>query len=107
MTVSSKGNHVYTWDTSKTNGQYAMTFHGPDHFVRSFAGSLSSNKQYLPRVEADFNKATKKAAAPVFFTVNNGGTKPMTFVLTPNDYAGKTHKIKVPAGQPAQITWPT
>ncbi|MEW2508020.1 alkaline phosphatase family protein [Amycolatopsis sp. NPDC047767] len=114
------GNHrskSYTWDTKATNGKYAFTFYGPDHFIRSFAGTVvpaSDRTSAQPRVDVRLVKGStrsdgrgKSADATVEFTLSADGRRSVTYTLTANDFAGKKTTIQVPAGKHSVVTWPT
>ncbi|MGW6281365.1 alkaline phosphatase family protein [Kribbella sp. NPDC055071] len=106
------GNHrpkSYTWDTKTTNGRYAFTFYGPDHFIRSFAGSVvlaTDQASAKPQVDVQLVKPHGRSAATVKLTLSAAG-RPVIYTLTPNDFAGRTTTIQVPAGKHRTITWPT
>ncbi|WP_371402670.1 DUF756 domain-containing protein [Kribbella sp. NBC_00662] len=100
----------YTWDTKTTNGKYAFTFYGPDHFIRSFAGTVvpaTDQTSAQPRVDVRLVKARGRSAATVEFTLSAIGRRAVTYTLTANDFAGKKTTIQVPAGKRSVITWPT
>jgi phospholipase C len=100
----------YTWDTRTTNGKYAFTFYGPDHFIRSFAGTVvpaTDQTSAQPRVDVRLVKAHGRSAATVEFTLSALGRRSVTYTLTANDFAGKKTTIVVPAGKRSVVSWPT
>ncbi|MEV6284452.1 alkaline phosphatase family protein [Kribbella sp. NPDC051770] len=111
LTATTRQEASYTWDTKSTGGKYAFTFHGPDHFVRSFAGTVGDSAR--PRVDVRLNKGQTRADgrrtkdATVDFTLYADGRQAVTFTLTPNDYDGRTRTISVPAGKHTVVNWPT
>ncbi|MFD7155578.1 alkaline phosphatase family protein [Kribbella sp. NPDC059898] len=108
LTACNRRPKSYTWDTRTTNGKYAFTFYGPDHFIRSFAGTVATDQTSpQPRVDVRLVKAHGRSAATVEFTLSAVGRKSVTYTLTANDFAGRTTTIQVPAGKQTVITWPT
>jgi phospholipase C len=95
----------YTWDTTKTAGQYAFSVYGPDGFLTSFAGSVvpaGRNAGPVPDVAATL--VARPAA--VRLALANDGHGDVVFTLTPNDYAGRKQTVRVAAGRPQSVTWP-
>ncbi|MFF0342857.1 alkaline phosphatase family protein [Kribbella sp. NPDC004875] len=107
LTAGNRRPKSYTWDTKATNGSYAFTFYGPDHFIRSFAGTVvaaGDKTSAQPRVDV---RLVKGRNAAVEFTLTAAGSRAVTYTLTPNDFTGKKTTIVVPAGKHSVITWPT
>ncbi|MGW4487326.1 alkaline phosphatase family protein [Amycolatopsis sp. NPDC004368] len=110
LTASNHNAKSYTWDTKTTNGKYAFTFHGPDHFIRSFAGTVvpaNDRTSAQPRVDVRLVKGHGRSAATVEFTLAADGRKAVTYTLVANDFAGRKTTIQVPAGKKDVISWPT
>ena len=42
FTVAPGATRTYLWDAARTNGRYDFTVHGPDGFVRRFAGTVTA-----------------------------------------------------------------
>ncbi|MDH6126075.1 phospholipase C, phosphocholine-specific [Kitasatospora sp. GP82] len=102
-TVAPGASGVYTWDASATDGRYDFTVHGPDGFVRRFAGSVVHAAQgdiAVPSV-----KATLTGSGLALRLVNEGGAE-VPFTATPNDFAGKAQTVWVRPGGSATLHWP-
>ncbi|MER8188683.1 phospholipase domain-containing protein, partial [Kitasatospora sp. NPDC094015] len=103
FTVAPAASKTYTWDATTTDGRYDFTVHGPDGFVRRFAGTVTRTGQDdtpVPSVEAIVNR--NKVALHLH---NDGGTE-VSFTLTPNDFAGQTQTVWVAANKQATVNWP-
>ncbi|MFC5886049.1 phospholipase domain-containing protein, partial [Kitasatospora aburaviensis] len=102
-TVAPGATRTHTWDAAATDGRYDFTVHGPDGFVRRFAGSVV-------RAEQDDVAVPIVTAAPgataLTFTLTNAGKTPITFTLTPNDYAGTVQTVRVQPGGSATAGYP-
>jgi phospholipase C len=117
LTASNYRSASYTWDTKATNGKYAFTFYGPDHFIRSFAGTVvpaNDKTSARPRAEVELVKGHtrpdsrgKSRDATLEFTLSAEGRRPVTFTLTANDFAGGKTTVEVPAGKRRAVSWPT
>jgi phospholipase C len=117
LTAGNRRPKSYTWDTEATDGKYAFTFYGPDHFIRSFAGTVvpaADRTSAQPRVDVRLAKGHtrpdgrgRSKDATVEFTLYADGRRSVTYTLTANDYAGRRTTIEVPAGKHSVITWPT
>jgi phospholipase C len=110
LTASNHRSNSYTWDTKATNGSYAFTFYGPDHFIRSFAGTVvpaDDRTSAQPRVDVRLVKGHARSNATVEFALSAIGRRSVTYTLTANDFAGKMTTIVVPAGKRSVISWPT
>ncbi|WP_427892897.1 alkaline phosphatase family protein [Kribbella sp. GL6] len=110
LTASNRRSKSYAWDTKTTNGKYAFTFYGPDHFIRSFAGTVvpaTDQTSPQPRVDVRLVKPHGRSAATVELALSAVGRRSLTYTLTANDFAGRTTTVQVPAGQERVITWPT
>ncbi|MGW2400164.1 phosphocholine-specific phospholipase C [Kitasatospora sp. NPDC001664] len=103
FTVPSAQARTYVWDASATDGQYDFTVHGPDGFVRRFAGTVVRAEQQdvaVPVVEALVQR--NKVALHLH---NDGGTE-VSFTLSAHDFAGRTQTVWVAAGKQATVNWP-
>ena len=110
LTASNRRSSSYAWDTKATSGKYAFTFYGPDHFIRSFAGTVvpaSDRTSAQPRVDVRLAKGHGRVDPTVAFTLSANGGRSVTYTVTANDFAGKTTTIVVPAGKHSVVTWPT
>ena len=84
----------------------AFSIHGPDRFVRSFAGKIvpaSTTTGQIPRVAATPVSGTSRSLQ---VTLANDGSTAVTYTLTANDYAGTTQAKPVAAGGSAVISRP-
>ncbi|MER5863472.1 phospholipase C, phosphocholine-specific [Kitasatospora sp. NPDC002040] len=103
FTVAPAASKAYVWDAAATDGRYDFTVHGPDGFVRRFAGTVTRAEQTdvpVPSVEALVNR--NKVALHLH---NDGGTE-VSFTLSPNDYAGSPQTVWVAANKQATVNWP-
>ncbi|MGZ0153623.1 alkaline phosphatase family protein [Kribbella sp. WER1] len=110
LTAANRRSKSYTWDTKATDGKYAFTFYGPDHFIRSFAGTVvptGDKTSAQPRVDVRPVKGHKRVTPTVEFTLSAAGGRSVTYTLTANDFVGGTKTVQVPAGKHTVITWPT
>ncbi|MBO0836889.1 MAG: DUF756 domain-containing protein, partial [Actinobacteria bacterium] len=101
------GPKTYTVNTGDSGGQYNFAIYGPDHFVRTFAGTVipdGQNAGQVPRVDAKLGTGNTRTLK---ITLGNDGRTPVTYTLTPNDYVGSNQKVTVGFGQNVQVTWPT
>jgi len=106
ITVSNTASKSYTWDATATDGKYAMSFYGPDRFVRSFAGTVTRAGQNLGPVPAVDAALISTGIKGLKITLNNSGLKQVRFTLTRNDFAGKTETIYVSQNKPVTVVWP-
>ncbi|MEV4612063.1 phosphocholine-specific phospholipase C [Kitasatospora sp. NPDC049258] len=103
FTVAPAASKTYTWDAATTDGRYDFTVHGPDGFVRRFAGTITRTGQDdtpVPTVEAIVNR--NKVALHLH---NDGGTE-VSFTISPNDFAGTAQTVWVAANKQATVNWP-
>ncbi|MFJ5921830.1 phosphocholine-specific phospholipase C [Kitasatospora sp. NPDC092948] len=103
FTVAPAASKVYTWDATATDGRYDFTVHGPDGFVRRFAGTVTRADQDdvpVPLVEAAVGR-TKL----VLHLHNDGGTD-VSFTVSPNDFAGQPQTVWVAANKQTSVDWP-
>lgn len=101
------GPKTYTVDTTKTSGRYDFVIYGPDHFVRSFAGTVVAdghNDGQVPATDAKLGTIETKSLK---ITLANEGRTPVRFTLTPNDYEGQKQLVDVGFGQHLIVDWPT
>ena len=107
-TVSKEtGPKTYAVDTTTTGGQYDFSIYGPDHFVRSFAGTVihdGENAGQVPHVDAKLGTGNTKTLK---ITLSNEGRTVVHYTLTPNDYEGRQQTVAVGFGMHAAVDWPT
>lgn len=103
FTVAPGATRTYTWDAAATDGRYDFTVHGPDGFVRRYAGTVVRAEQ--DDVAVPVVTATPGTPALTLDLVNAGRTA-VTFTLTPNDYAGTAQTLRVAANSRATATYP-
>ncbi|WP_233289475.1 phospholipase domain-containing protein, partial [Kitasatospora sp. MBT63] len=102
-TVAAGASKTYTWDANATDGRYDFTVHGPDGFVRRFAGTVvwaDQSDVAVPRVTA-----TVQPGGVALQLVNDGATA-VSFTVTPNDFGGQIQTVWAPANGRATVTWP-
>lgn len=107
FTVTAAKSRTYTWDTNATDGNYAFSIYSNDGFVRSFAGQVAAPGATiggLPRVDVELHGGRNPA---VTFTLSNDGSRPVTFTLTANDFAGGTQQVTVNGRRSSTVSWPT
>ena len=80
-----------SWDTAGTQGGYDLTVHGPNGYLRSFAGSVPSAG---PEVTARHERATGR----VELTLVNDGSSDVRFTVS-DGYSGHRRTVVVPAGR--------
>jgi phospholipase C len=105
FTVTAAADRTYTWDTAATGGDYAFSIYGPDGFVRSFAGAVvpaGHDSGQVPAVTATLEPGVKPALA---VHLANEGKEPVTYTLTPNDYAGRTQTVRLSGGGAKTVKW--
>ncbi|MER5865430.1 phospholipase C, phosphocholine-specific [Kitasatospora sp. NPDC002040] len=101
-TVAPGATASYVWDTAATDGRYDFTVHGPDGFVRRFAGSV------VPAGQADVAVPVVTAAvsgSALTLTLTNAGQTPAYFAATPNDFATPAQSAWVPANSTRTLNW--
>jgi phospholipase C len=106
FTVLDGADRTYSWDTTATAGNYAFSVYGPDGFLTSFAGAVipaGQNSGQLPRVAATQVTVPKRVLRLV---LANDGHQPVSYTLTPNEYAGHPQTVTVGAGRPVIVDWP-
>ncbi|MDF9811087.1 phospholipase C, phosphocholine-specific [Streptomyces sp. SPB162] len=102
FTVAPGDSKTYTWTTSSDDARYDFTVHGPDGFVRRFAGSVhpdGQNAAAVPSVTAAIGKS-------VTLHLANTGLADASFAVTPHDHAGTAQSVTVAALSRATLTWP-
>jgi phospholipase C len=90
-----------------TGGRYDFSIYGPDHFVRSFAGTVipdGENGGQVPQADARLHTGDTPFLK---ITLSNGGRTPVQYTLTPNDYSGERQTVTAGFGQHVSIDWPT
>jgi len=101
------GPKTYTVDTTTTSGSYNFSIYGPDHFIRSFAGTVApdgDNSGQVPGVDVTVDTGQPRNLK---ITLTNEGQAAVQYTLTPNDYVGDQQTITVGSGQQVPTTWPT
>jgi phospholipase C len=107
FTVGQGRHETYTWDTTTTAGKYAFSVYGPDGFLTAFAGAVvpaGQNAGPVPDVAATLVRQHKPV---VSLALANDGQEELVFTLTPNDFAGHAQTIRLRAGHPKTVNWPT
>ncbi|WP_405019683.1 phospholipase C, phosphocholine-specific [Kitasatospora sp. NBC_00070] len=101
-TVPAGATASYLWDTAGTDGRYDFTVHGPDGFVRRFAGAVVPTGQddvAVPVVTAAV------AGSALTLTLTNAGRTPGYFAATPNDFGTPAQSVWVPAQSTRTLNW--
>ncbi len=107
FTVVQGRHETYTWDTTTTAGQYAFSVYGPDGFLTSFAGAVvpaGRNAGPVPAVAATLARQYRPVLS---LELANEGLTEVVFTLAPNDFAGHAQTVRVRAGHPKIVNWPT
>ncbi|MFJ1704033.1 phosphocholine-specific phospholipase C [Kitasatospora sp. NPDC088346] len=102
-TVAPGATKTYTWDAAATDGRYDFTVHGPDGFVRRFAGSVVRAGQDdipVPAVTATVR------SGKVCLRLSNGGATAVSFTVTPNDFGGQPKTVWAAPNSSAIVDWP-
>ncbi|WP_431681005.1 phosphocholine-specific phospholipase C [Kitasatospora sp. KL5] len=103
FTVPAGGSRTYTWDAAATDGRYDFTVHGPDGFVRRFAGAVVR----APQDDVAVPSVTATAGTTgITLRLANGGPTECSFMLTPNDFAGTARTVWVAPGTETTVDWP-
>ncbi|MFJ9950638.1 phospholipase domain-containing protein, partial [Kitasatospora sp. NPDC091207] len=103
FTVAPGASRTYTWDAAATDGRYDFTVHGPDGFVRRFAGTVVRDGQ--DDIAVPVVTATPGATA-LTVRLSNAGRTAITFTLTPNDYAGTVQTVRVAPASSTTTSYP-
>ncbi|MFD0569699.1 phospholipase domain-containing protein [Kitasatospora gansuensis] len=101
-TVAAGASASYVWDTAATDGRYDFTVHGPDGFVRRFAGSV------VPAGQDDVAVPVVTAAvagSALTLTLTNAGQTAAYFAATPNDFGTPAQSVWVPAQSTRTLNW--
>ncbi|WP_329498891.1 phosphocholine-specific phospholipase C [Kitasatospora herbaricolor] len=106
FTVVPGAQRTYTWDAATTDGRYDFTVHGPDGFVRRFAGTVVRAGQDDIAVPSVTASAPAPGATTVAVLLANGGRTETSFTLTPNDFAGTAQTAWVAPGGSVTVNWP-
>ncbi len=104
FTVAPGATRGYVWDSATTDGRYDFTVHGPDGFVRRFAGTVIRDDQ--DDVAVPSVTAVPGAAATVDLQLANDGQTEVLFTLTPNDFAGSAQSAWLAPGGRTTVNWP-
>ncbi|MET9400444.1 phosphocholine-specific phospholipase C [Kitasatospora sp. NPDC002965] len=122
FTVAPGASATYLWEAASTNGRYDFTVHGPDGFVRRFAGTVvrdgvngpagvngangpvhpdGQNDVGVPIVTADLSGSRRLTLQLV-----NDGMTDVCFTAVPNDFAGTAQTVRVKPGKQTNLAWP-
>ncbi|MFF1873336.1 phospholipase domain-containing protein, partial [Kitasatospora herbaricolor] len=107
FTVMPGATRSYVWDAAKTNGRYDFTVHGPDGFVRRFAGTVVRDGQEghndvgVPIVTADLSNSAR-----LTLQLANDGMTDICFTAAPNDFDGSAQTVWVKPGKQSKLVWP-
>ncbi|MFF1951758.1 phospholipase domain-containing protein, partial [Kitasatospora herbaricolor] len=82
------------------------TVHGPDGFVRRFAGTVVRAGQDDVAVPSVTAAAPAPGATTVAVLLANSGRTETSFTLAPNDFAGTTQTAWVAPGGSVTVNWP-
>jgi phospholipase C len=96
----------HVWDTSATNGEFAMSIYGPDRFVRSFAGTVSADDMSLGGRPTSMPELVAGADRTLRIHLGNEGMNQVFFTVTPNDFEGEEQTVLVEAGGTEIVDWP-
>ncbi len=96
--VASHGHDgTYAFDTSATAGVFDLAVHGPNGFLREFAGLVS----------AGITVAATLDGHALRLRLANFGPSAVRFTLTSNDYVTRTHTVHVGAHDHVDVDWST
>ena len=88
-----------------TNGIYELSVHGPNGFLRSYAGNIdlaSASGGANPEVVATYDTLN----GALLLALENTGSGPCTLSISPNHYAlGPARSVMLGAGQSTQQVW--
>ncbi|MFB7471637.1 phosphocholine-specific phospholipase C [Kitasatospora sp. NPDC056184] len=118
FTVAPGASATYVWEAAATNGRYDFTVHGPDGFVRRFAGTVvrdglggdgkggarqpeGQNDIGIPIVTADLAGSGRLTLQLV-----NDGMTDVCFSVAPHDFAGTAQTVRVRPGKQTNLAWP-
>ncbi len=83
-------------------GKYDLSLYGPNRFLRRFAGDLNAPGRALGVT----SQITTDAGGTLQMVFTNGGTSPVTFTVTANNYrTDGPWRYTVPAGGSASDSW--
>lgn len=82
------------------SGRYDITIVGPNRFLRRFTGNVATAGAGA-RVTADYYTEGWGPRPTLTLTLANAGSRPLTFIVTPNHYCADPAKYHVGAGQRA------
>ncbi|MCZ4095053.1 phospholipase C, phosphocholine-specific [Streptomyces sp. So13.3] len=102
FTVAPGASKTYTWVTSEADARYDFTVHGPDGFVRRFAGTVVP----AGRNDAAVPSVTASLGTSLSLNLVNDGLTGVSFAITPNDYAGTAQTVTVAPNSRTTLTWP-
>ncbi|MCX5214493.1 DUF756 domain-containing protein [Kitasatospora sp. NBC_00240] len=107
FTVTPGASRTCTWDAARTNGRYDFTVHGPDGFVRRFAGTVIRDGQEghndvgVPIVTADPSNSAR-----LTLQLANDGMTDICFTAAPNDFDGSAQTVWVKPGKQSRLVRP-
>ncbi len=87
----------FVFDTTATGGAYDLTLHGPNGFLRSFAGTVTGGAT----VTASFHGHVLR------LRLTNTGKTSLRFALAGNDYTTRTRTIHVSGRDHVDVDWAT
>jgi phospholipase C len=93
----------YVWDTNTSDGGYDLTVHGPDGFVRSFAGTIVRSGRHdgaVPAVTAQIDGSVLR------LKLGNAGHSGVRFTLTGDDFPQRAQTRYVGGGDTQTVDWP-
>ncbi len=93
----------YVWD-SAPSGVYDFSIHGPNGFLRRFAGAVVPDGQNDVGVPSVTVSVT---GGKLTLTLANAGRTEVRFSLQPNAYAGLGMMRYVKKGAKTKVVWPT
>jgi phospholipase C len=106
-----------TWDLTVTNGVYAFEVHGPNGFVRRFAGTVAAAASQQGNQGNDRNSGNGGTPAPevtahydvangnLFLRFANTGGGVARLNVTDNAYGSRERNVLVPAGAHIEEAW--
>jgi phospholipase C len=101
--VAGGGSGSFVWD-SAPSGAYDFSIHGPNGFLRRFAGAVVPDGQNdigVPSVTVSIT------GGKLTLTLANAGRTEVRFSLQPNAYAGLGMMRYVKKGAKTKVVWPT